>query len=461
MWSLLAALATTAVAAPDSGISDQALKQIGEILALKQSFNAAEKKMSSNLSFANRQARGIGIGTMGRLLDTRRIKDGMVEVDIHGQVSDQLVDLITANGGQVKKQWAKFGEIRAIIPLEKIHLIAAESSVRAINEPPMKIHNVGSTTSQGFVAHRAREVVRAGIAGNGVKVGVLSDSASDLGSVPTLIAKGDLGSNTTIVADLGGGGTDEGAAMMEIVQDMAPKAQLFFATADDGEVSFANNITTLANDGCSVIADDVFYFDESPFQDGIIDQAINSFVQGGGVYATSAGNSGNLDSGTSGTWEGDFLSDGPAAPTIPLGGKGTGLIHNFGTVGSPQSFDVITETGIKSLVLFWADPLGSASDDYDLFILDSTGSTVLASSTTVQNGSQNPFEIISGSSIAIGNRVVVVLYSGSPTALYVSNLRGGLSIATAGAIAGHSGNTNALSLAASFWDSAPRRPPFF
>ena len=89
--------------------------------------------------------------------------------------------------------------------------------------------------------------MRAGIAGNGVKVGVLSDSASNLGSVPTLIASGDLGSNTTIVADLGGGGTDEGAAMMEIVQDMAPKAQLFFATADDGEVSFANNITTLGS----------------------------------------------------------------------------------------------------------------------------------------------------------------------------------------------------------------------
>jgi subtilisin family serine protease len=149
---------------------------------------------------------------------------------------------------------------------------------------------------------------------------------------------------------------------------------------------------------------------------------------------------------------GDFLPGDAAASPIP-GTKGTGQLHNFGTALSPQLYDVITDVGIGVVTLSWADPMGASADDYDLFILNSSGTAVLGSATTVQNGSQNPYEQISGSSIAAGHRVVVVLYSGSPTALYVGNLRGTLSIATSSAIEGHSGNTNALSIAASYWAS--------
>ena len=49
--------------------------------------------------------------------------------------------------------------------------------------------------------------------------------------------------------------------MMEIIHDLAPGAQLFFATAFNGSASFADNIRTLRFVyGCDIIVDDVAYF---------------------------------------------------------------------------------------------------------------------------------------------------------------------------------------------------------
>src|SRR6202035_851029 len=104
--------------------------------------------------------------------------------------------------------------------------------------------------------------------------------------------------------------SDEGTAMMEIIYDMAPGASLFFATADVSEGQFASNIQNLRNAGCDIIVDDVFYFDEPVFQDGIVAQAVNSVTASGALYFSSAGNEGNLDAGTSGYFEGDFNDSG-------------------------------------------------------------------------------------------------------------------------------------------------------
>ncbi len=69
---------------------------------------------------------------------------------------------------------------------------------------------------------------------------------------------------------------DEGAAMMEIVYDMAPGAALGFATAFMSDVDFADNIVKLQQSphNCNIIVDDVTYDNEGAFQDGIIAQAV-------------------------------------------------------------------------------------------------------------------------------------------------------------------------------------------
>src|SRR5262249_6597383 len=154
--------------------------------------------------------------------------------------------------------------------------------------------------------------------------------------------------------------------------DMAPGAQLYFATANPSAAQFAANIQALAAAGCSIIVDDVTYFDEGAFQDGVIAQAVNTVVGNGVTYISSSGDNGSLTRGNSGTWEGDFL-DGGAVTGVLFNLGETGNFHNFGTVGSPQNWDVLNGTTTAFITLKWSDALGASGNDYDLFILDSAG----------------------------------------------------------------------------------------
>ena len=139
-----------------------------------------------------------------------------------------------------------------------------------------------------------------GYNGTGVRVGALSDSfnTSGNGSYAADQASGDLPAGVTVLQDFNGG-EDEGRAMLQIVHHLAPGATLGFATADVSEAGFAANITNLAKPvaqggfGANIITDDVQYFDEPMFQDGIIAQAIEGAVTNNNVSYFSA--AGNLD----------------------------------------------------------------------------------------------------------------------------------------------------------------------
>src|SRR2546425_3343776 len=140
----------------------------------------------------------------------------------------------------------------------------------------------------------------------------------------------------------------------------------------------ASNILALAAAGCKVIVDDIAYPDESPFQEGQpIAQAVQTVSDQGVLYFSSARNSGNEDSGQSGTWEGDFADGGATGP--PISGIESGRVHNF---GGGTNYDAVTAINAASADLFWSDPLGASTNDYDLFVLDSSGASVAASSTT-------------------------------------------------------------------------------
>ena len=192
------------------------------------------------------------------------------------------------------------------------------------------------------------------------------------------------------------------------------------------------------------------YFVETPFQDGqgagvvsttnggAVIQAVKDVAALGVLYFSSAANSGNLNDGTSGTWEGDFLDGGPAAAPIPIAGR----LHNFNTIATPQNFNVLTVAATAPITLHWSDPLGASSNDYDLFRLNSTGTAVLAGSTNFQTGTQDPFEQLTGTGAAPNQRVVVVKSNAAlDRFLHLSTNRGRLSLATAGETHGHAATT--------------------
>ncbi|WP_419804638.1 S8 family peptidase [Terriglobus sp.] len=468
--STLAASATYAQT-PDnpSGLAPSAVKQLQAIYALKASLTPAEQKMSSNLVLLSRMSQGKLPAPLLSLVQLpRRNAAGKFGVVVSARPGSSLAlnGLSDIETDEAPAETRRAGHLHARIRLEQLLRLAQQSDVLAVSEDSFKHTNVGSLTSQGYIAHGANRVIASGVTGSGIKVGVLSDSAYPA-RVAALIASGDLPADTTVLPGQAGpadnSGEDEGTAMMEIVHDIAPNAKLFFATAFNSETSFADNIRTLRNTyGCDIIVDDISYFDEPAFQDGPVARAVNDVTAGGALYFSSAANSGNLSSGTSGTWEGDFSPSTASLALITTAEGGPVTLHNFGTAASPQPYDVLTSTASSGVGLHWSDPTGASANDYDLFVTNSTGTTILGVGGGTQSGTQNPFEFAYKSGgFPAGSRVYVVLYSGVPRALHVDTERATMTINTAGATFGHNAALNTFSTAAVYWNAARRGPAPF
>ena len=232
--------------------------------------------------------------------------------------------------------------------------------------------------------------------------------------------------------------------MMEIVHDVAPGADLFFATAFTSPESFAANIRRLRFEfHCDVIVDDVIYFFESPYEDDIIAQAVDDVTADGAMYFSSAGNGGGFDDGTTGTWEGDFKPAGALA-TLPSGYT----VHSFGTGVIADRIEV----GGGPLVLHWADPSSidnpASTNDYDLFVLDNDLRNVLVAATDIQDGTNIPFEFL-GFNLPAGVRVVIAANPGAETrALRTVIFNGELALSTPGATFGHDSTADGFGVAA-------------
>ncbi|MDF2440834.1 MAG: hypothetical protein JWN98_1818 [Abditibacteriota bacterium] len=457
----------------------RALAQIRALETLKARRTPLEHKIDSQLLFALALRRTAAFRKALPQFQARvpLDKNNHVLVEIRGGNQSTLNARLKANGAQIGRAFSGQGEkmLRARLLLEKIEVIAAAPDVRFIGLPlpprtrssqmrssQMRLAQMRSTLSvsgpqprltptatppaatptpatgavvtEGDVTHEANVVrQRFRITGKNVKIGVLSDSVDYLEESQEA---GELGEVTVLPGQsgLGVGNTGEGTAMLEIIHDLVPDAQLFFATAYSGKEQFAKNIRDLRRAGCDIIVDDVFYLDESPFEYGPVARAIRDVTQAGALYFSAAGNNGNKNDGTSGTWEGNFR---------PVERIKTGTPHNWGR-GSLNPLS--SSSRGQTVTLQWADRGGASRNDYDLYLIDFSGQIIGASNNS-QTGTQDPFE-----SFFSGNTqqsfVMATLFRGQARFLRLVSYEGRLGQNTPGSVADHNGIPECVSIAA-------------
>lgn len=284
--------------------------------------------------------------------------------------------------------------------------------------------SVGTVTTQGDAAQESDDArANYNVDGTGVTVGILSDSfgaevGAD-GTTPTAtsvaddVTSGDLPAGVIILADsnspLSTDG-DEGRAMAQLVHDVAPGATLAFHTANNGQGAFAQGILDLRTSvadggaGADVIVDDIIYFAEAIFQDGVVAQAATQVVNDGAVFLSSAGNNGD-----DGFYD-DFRDSGIDGSTITVlsglaGGAALGTLHDWNPDEAATSLYVeitVPVDGLFDLSFQWDDPFASAggagaTSDLDIFLTEvdsETGTETLLDSGFSNNIGGDAVEIV-------------------------------------------------------------------
>ncbi|GAB3877096.1 hypothetical protein GCM10028824_36340 [Hymenobacter segetis] len=312
---------------------------------------------------------------------------GRPTVLVHIMAKDvaALLPSLQSRGFEVTASYPKLHFVEGMLPISQLANADALVSngllgIMASFEPETDGGLVTSQADYVLEAARARATRPKQVTGAGVTIGVLSDSFNYLGGAATDVASGDLpAAGVRVLVE--SGSTDEGRGMCQLIYDLAPGAAQVFSTANGGEGTFAQHIRDLASaagGACKVIVDDVRYFTEPYFQDGVIAQAVTDVVNTSNVtYFASAGNYADKSYETT-------------APQFVANANGVRCL-NFDVSGTTTDLTqriTIANGATFYPVLQWSDPFYTTNGvrtDLDMFILGirSTGvvDTVFRSNT--------------------------------------------------------------------------------
>ena len=399
---------------------------------------------------ASQQAAALGLPAAGPGSLIRAGHRVLVDIRFDAGAIEHL-DALRNAGAQIVAASRRYGTVTAAVSPDALRQLGGVADVGSVTAVPAPLVFAGeceggSVISEGvaqLTAKAARE--RFGLDGEGVTVGVLSDSynkakeAVSGGPVATKaaedVATADLPGITNpclgqtapvdvrqefVPSEPGEEAFDEGRAMLQIVHDMAPAANLAFASAFQGETAFAESIEELARPvlfggaGAKVIVDDVAYLEEPFFQDGPIAAAVNKVTAEGATYLSAAGNDNLIDSSGRDipSWEASSFRDAGScpAPVQALGSEfnpshcmdfapGSATDTTFGITVEPE------ET--LTLGLQWAEPWFGVGTDLDAFLLNPGGNTIVAEGTEDNvSGTKEPSELLSWTNNSSAARTV-------------------------------------------------------
>jgi subtilase family protein len=437
----------------------------------------------------------------------------------------KLKSALVGLGLQQASQYSN--DVGGWLPVDQLDAASTLAELHAIRAAMPRTRS-GAVTTQGDYAQNS-DLVRSqnALTGAGITVGVISDSYNcytvyAANGVPASgnagyanngfnttaagdTATGDLPSSVTVVNTGTNSGEancmnygapvqlpfgDEGRAMMQIIHDVAPGASLAFHTAENSEADFANGIGALAapvasgGGGAKVIVDDVGYFDEPFFQDGLVAQAIDKVVAQGVAYFSSAGNNGTLA----------YDNNAPTFATVGTGQNVNEMLLNFnqgsGAVSTtlPVSIPPLIPGEFVTIVAQWDQPYvtgapnsGGAKNQIDLCIegavgndiinkLNPNGSLGAATCTGGNTVGADPVQVMfvynradaAGNSSAETLNIVVGLVSGAAPGrikIVVEDDGRGSTITqfatNSGTLQGHPGAAGAAAVGAAFFANTP------
>jgi hypothetical protein len=280
----------------------------------------------------------------------------------------------------------KNGLVTARVTVAELATLAHLKGVRQVREVDRPVVAAGKAMTGGDAVIRSDLLKAQGLTGAGVRIGVISDGVD--GSAAAL-ASGDLGP-VNVIGNAQGG--NEGTAMLEIIHDIAPGAELYFHDHGDSVLGFDQAVDDLVAAGCTVIVDDVAWPREPFFEDGVIATHLESVLASHKlVYVTATGNYARQH------FQGPFVDDGEG-------------FQDFSGTGSDQPFLYATVPSGEDLrvVMQWSERFGSAADDFDLYLCDATTGDVLRASTNRQTGASDPLESLSWTNSGAGREVAIV-----------------------------------------------------
>ncbi|MFV1982910.1 MAG: S8 family serine peptidase [Thiohalomonadales bacterium] len=263
-----------------------------------------------------------------------------------------------------------------IIDLSQLVAIEKLKKVMMINRNYGGVTHVGSVTSRAL--GKMNPPLPVGATGLGQKIGILSRSFARTTKVTGLTSKLAAGNTTPIILmdtmpqksgdlpatiDLREDNrtlslNDEGAAMAELIYDIAPDSSIAFHSIGNDETSFATGIDDLCGAAQSnIVVADAQNFHEPVYQIGPVAQATIDCINKGISFFAAIGNSANKAIKQS------FKDINPALNDQISPPSGNDL-HDWGNTATPGFLKVTVSPGsFGIIVLQWNQPFMSVNAD--------------------------------------------------------------------------------------------------